>query len=183
MVEKIVYECEHCNKKQLKTKRGMTNHEDICWYNTKNKTCVTCTYGFIGYNMHEDKTQRKCFKDNKEGELLRGIEPIVECENWQCSDEYVNEEDIQNIEPPTNEYIREICLKFNELDYWCSINFLCDTEILYLLVKENDDLKSLVHKDNIENIELKDGKLNIEFVNEDENGFTGFTIDKHGIEY
>ena len=44
MRERIIYECEHCNRKKLINKTQMRKHEDICWFNSKNKTCLTCEH-------------------------------------------------------------------------------------------------------------------------------------------
>jgi hypothetical protein len=38
----IRYKCDYCNK-ELKTERGIANHENVrCYHNPKNTTCFTC---------------------------------------------------------------------------------------------------------------------------------------------
>lgn len=44
MIERIIYQCEHCNRKRYFNKTQMKTHEEKCWHNIKNKTCVTCGY-------------------------------------------------------------------------------------------------------------------------------------------
>ena len=44
MKEIKMYECEFCHKKRLKTKKPMQRHEDACYFNPKNKACITCKY-------------------------------------------------------------------------------------------------------------------------------------------
>lgn len=182
MIERKIFECEHCRKKRMFKKANMLKHEEICWYNAKNKTCVTCKFGEIRYDSETNDTTRKCYKNNKK-ELLENIKPVVNCEFWKCSEEYKElDEEIENTELITNEFIKRVATEFNKLNYWCSLAFLEDTEILCLLDKETGNLQELLGKDDIERIELKNNKLNIEF-DEDKNGFTACTINEFGIEY
>lgn len=48
MKERIIYECEFCrsvgNKKRSLSKDRMYRHENECFYNPKNKTCLTCAH-------------------------------------------------------------------------------------------------------------------------------------------
>ena len=39
-----VYECEHCKKYYKKSASSVKDHEKICFYNPRNKSCVTCSY-------------------------------------------------------------------------------------------------------------------------------------------
>ncbi|EPR12380.1 hypothetical protein [Ruminiclostridium papyrosolvens] len=49
MIERTVYQCEHC-KKYKRTPRiyfkstDTYTHEQFCFYNEKNKTCLTCKF-------------------------------------------------------------------------------------------------------------------------------------------
>ena len=51
MIEVKMYECEFCHKKRYKTKPPIKRHEDVCYFNPKNKACVTCN-NYDNYN-HE----------------------------------------------------------------------------------------------------------------------------------
>jgi hypothetical protein len=46
MKERIIYECEFCRSvnhpKRLLRKDQMVQHEHNCFYNPKNRTCLTC---------------------------------------------------------------------------------------------------------------------------------------------
>lgn len=48
MKERIIYECEFCRSKnrpkRLMSAQGMYLHENYCYYNPKNRTCLTCTH-------------------------------------------------------------------------------------------------------------------------------------------
>lgn len=91
MIERTIYECEHCHKKRLMNKTQMKKHEDICWYNSKNKTCCTC--------KHEESFMdsgnvfvRICHKDICTE--FDGFYPKVNCENWES---VIEEDDINGI--------------------------------------------------------------------------------------
>lgn len=42
MIERTVYECEHCHKKRLVSKYAMRDHEKECFYNPDSKSCILC---------------------------------------------------------------------------------------------------------------------------------------------
>lgn len=78
MRERIIYECEHCNKKRLLNKIKMKQHENICWYNDKNKTCITC-----GYNLFDGENNCCALNQNK------NKKPIINCSDWLDKEEYI----------------------------------------------------------------------------------------------
>lgn len=53
MKEVKMYECEYCGKRRYKTKKPMTRHEDSCYFNPKNKACVTCKYFYNNQALTE----------------------------------------------------------------------------------------------------------------------------------
>lgn len=83
MKERTIFQCEHCNKKRLINKTAMAKHEEKCWWNTKNKTCVTCEYNdtpYIESAMGIPIYGRKCEKTGYESNDNR---PIVNCAKWE----------------------------------------------------------------------------------------------------
>ena len=52
MIERTIFECEHCNKKRLISKYGMKKHEEKCFYNPIRKACITCN-NFINEPIHQ----------------------------------------------------------------------------------------------------------------------------------
>lgn len=93
---------------------------------------------------------------------------------------YLEEED-DNTEPLTIDFIKNVVAEFNKLNYWCNLVFKDNG--IYILHKESNNLQELIDIDNIDVISLKDNVLFIGFSDEDENGFTSCLIDKHGIQY
>lgn len=81
MRERTIYECEHCCKKRLFVKKKMQQHEEKCWYNPANKTCMTCKFGDINYIFEDDKTVRTCL--NGKHEFLESIRPSENCEFYK----------------------------------------------------------------------------------------------------
>ena len=76
MIERKIYECEHCNKKRLMNPYQMKYHEKICWYNPKNKTCVTCWHS------------GRCVKSCDLGiERVDYPKPNINCKHWKDYDE------------------------------------------------------------------------------------------------
>jgi hypothetical protein len=60
VIERKVYQCEHCKvfRKQPRiyfSKQDTYLHECRCWYNLKNKTCFTCKHNNEHYNESVDK--------------------------------------------------------------------------------------------------------------------------------
>lgn len=110
MIERIVYQCEHCkaNKSQPKilfSKDSMRAHEASCFYNKANKTCFTCC------NNSSDRRNKCLYDKNKKYDecveycKVIGIDPKEEfatwtigmkiqtdCEHWEERDSW-NEED------------------------------------------------------------------------------------------
>ncbi|WP_251862144.1 hypothetical protein [Clostridium sp. Marseille-Q2269] len=83
MKERIIFQCEHCNKKRLINKSAMEKHEERCWWNTKNKTCVTCKYNntpvvesAMGVLIYERECSKIGYKSNSN-------KPIVNCNQWE----------------------------------------------------------------------------------------------------
>lgn len=75
-----IYECEHCNKKRLINKTQMKKHEDICWFNLKNRTCLTCKW--FEYRSHQDEPK---YCNAKNGVLCGNI--ITGCDYWKEKEE------------------------------------------------------------------------------------------------
>lgn len=93
MIERIIYECEHCHKKRLISKGAMKNHEEKCWWNLKNKTCVTCWHdnGWFDNNP-EDGEYRKCFR----GIEFNSPKPKTHCPLWKEYTEGLEELEAQS---------------------------------------------------------------------------------------
>lgn len=95
MRERIIYECEHCNKKKLINKTQMKRHEDICWFNPKNKTCLTCKHYEYEPAYYEPHPELEGCPSERIGAIkycyfrdmtLYG-EPIVNCTDWEEKEE------------------------------------------------------------------------------------------------
>jgi hypothetical protein len=59
VIERKVYQCEHCKKFKRKpriyfSKNDMWCHEHNCFYNTDNRTCFTCKHNNRNYNEIND---------------------------------------------------------------------------------------------------------------------------------
>lgn len=80
MIERVIYQCEHCYKRKLMNKSAMKKHEKECWYNPENKTCVTCKYGeqFLNYGVYTNE----CNHPNRIKEF-EGSEPKLNCLMWE----------------------------------------------------------------------------------------------------
>lgn len=80
------YVCEHCNR-EYKRIINAIEHEDICWKNKENRTCLTCKYnGDIETCYHEYGSEefRVCTNEKcEECEEHEGLEPIIDCEFWE----------------------------------------------------------------------------------------------------
>lgn len=95
MVERTIYECEHCHKKRLLSKYAMRKHEDMCWFNLNNKTCLTCAnYVYeSSYEELHDELDYPCYEtvpavkyceaDHKDIEEA----PVINCELWKEREE------------------------------------------------------------------------------------------------
>lgn len=94
MREKLIYECEHCGKKRLINKTAMKRHEDNCWWNLTNKTCVTCAFdnGWFDKQGDDYGEFRKCFK----GVKFDNAKPKDNCNLWKHSLDEL--EDVNDIE-------------------------------------------------------------------------------------
>lgn len=95
MIERTIFECEHCHKKRLINKTQMKKHEEICWYNSKNKTCLTCKnyeyeaayqephYELEGCPMEEVPSFKYCNLKDKYLEIA----PETNCTGWIIKEE------------------------------------------------------------------------------------------------
>ncbi|MFR5643609.1 MAG: hypothetical protein ACLTK7_10620 [Clostridium paraputrificum] len=95
MIERTIYECEHCNKKRLINKTQMKKHENICWFNPKNKTCLTCSHyeyesGYLephpeldGCPCESVEAIRYCYL--KDVQLDK--QPRTNCKDWREEEE------------------------------------------------------------------------------------------------
>lgn len=86
----IMYECSYCNKFRTKKKIYVEDHESRCFFNPKNKACLTCEFckrrlrdneeqhnyfGFVytcsKYNISMfNRTNSKINIDNNTGEII-----------------------------------------------------------------------------------------------------------------
>lgn len=62
MIERTVYQCEHCKKFKEKprfyfNKELTYRHESKCLYNEKNRTCLTCKHN--NYDRYDNEVGRK----------------------------------------------------------------------------------------------------------------------------
>jgi hypothetical protein len=89
MIERTIFECEHCHKKRLMNKSQMKNHEEICWYNPKNKSCLTCSnYTYEPAYLEPHPELDGCPSENipalrycdSIGDLPE--QPFTNCEGW-----------------------------------------------------------------------------------------------------
>lgn len=51
------YGCEFkCSHRHSTSKSKIEKHEAVCWYNPKNKTCITCQFGKleVEYDPHDE---------------------------------------------------------------------------------------------------------------------------------
>ena len=95
MIERLIYECEYCNKKRLINKTQMKKHEDICWYNPKNKTCLTCNNYYYEAPYREPHPELEgCPSEFIEAlkycEVLHeDLEdrPRINCKHWKAKEE------------------------------------------------------------------------------------------------
>lgn len=85
MREVKMYECEHCGKKRLKTKRLMVKHEDVCYCNPKNKACITCHYYDNSfYACKYDNSTLGDVSVNEDGEAeIDNVKLKYKCSNWK----------------------------------------------------------------------------------------------------
>lgn len=84
MKERIIYECEHCEKKRYMSKYQMRDHEKICWYNPKNKACNTCEH-----NTYDGTRYCELGIKNEDGTMTS--KPEVNCGAWQLKSELEDE--------------------------------------------------------------------------------------------
>lgn len=113
-------------------------------------------------------------EDGTEIKLDLANERIIYTENEE-------DEELEKAEIITIDFIKRLVSEFNKLNYWCSLVFKDNS--IYIVDKETNNLQELIDIDDIDIIKLKDNKLSIEFIDEDENGFNCCLIDKKGIQY
>ncbi len=99
-IEYKVYGCKFkCGTKHSKSLEGVVEHESKCWYNPKNKTCMTCKYGKLVNDscdhpeLPENPVERWRYRDCseshcqdiefKENSHKEKIVPNVKCEFWK----------------------------------------------------------------------------------------------------
>ena len=112
MIERTVYQCEHCKKYRTLPKiyfsqRDMYLHECNCYYNLENKTCFTCKYNQRLHcenicELHlKDNIENNTYHKNDNNDFLGGVDgyygnkygisfPVSKqivsgCEHWEDS--------------------------------------------------------------------------------------------------
>lgn len=87
MIERKVYQCEHCKKfrrtpKIYFSRDHMHTHECVCYYNLENRSCYTCIH-----NIHQERYENKCqINHSKENKAFVGdmtLVPIKHCDDWE----------------------------------------------------------------------------------------------------
>ena len=87
MIERTVYQCEHCKKfrrtpKVFFSKERMYRHELSCYYKLEKRSCYTCIH-----NIHEERYENKCeinhMKNNAELPGDSTLAPIKNCDDWK----------------------------------------------------------------------------------------------------
>lgn len=90
MIERTIYECEFCHHKKLINKTTMKQHENGCWYNPKNKTCITCKNGRIAFKPMQKEgyvtLDKRCCIAHPEEIEFDGLFPITDCKYWEQSE-------------------------------------------------------------------------------------------------
>jgi len=76
--ERIIYECEHCNRYRRMNKTKVKEHESLCWYNTKNKTCVTCEYSLVFEKGNKRLRHCQCLS-----KTFKDMKPIEHCTQYK----------------------------------------------------------------------------------------------------
>ncbi len=108
-IEYKVYGCVFkCGQKHIKSLKKMIEHENTCWYNPVNKTCITCKYGELIHEYdphdemescpaeeyryrvcnHSDEAHDEYYKyiqsiKNYKTKHYADIAPMVNCNNWE----------------------------------------------------------------------------------------------------
>lgn len=110
MIERKVYQCEHCKPYRHKPKIYFNKsdayiHESACYYNLENKTCFTCRHNqrFNGQNICElhlkNDMENNVYYENKPNHFIGGkstyygnkdgvnlpvsLQIISNCEHWK----------------------------------------------------------------------------------------------------
>jgi hypothetical protein len=82
MREIKAYECEYCNKKMLRSKSGMRNYENRCFWNPKTKACMTCK-NYIGGGHYNGQCDLYFMNTNEELKINRTIKKLMHhCEYY-----------------------------------------------------------------------------------------------------
>lgn len=92
---------------------------------------------------------------------------------------------IEKAEPIDNKFMNKLCDSWNRIkDTWCTLSYSNKDECLKLKDIETGNITTLAALDDINYIKLdeREKKLIVEY-DEDEYGFTGFTLSTVGIEY
>lgn len=73
MIERTIYECEHCHKKRLINKSQIKKHEEECFYNPKRKACIICG------NFHYEPAYGE-YHNEIPGGAIEDVPEVRECE-------------------------------------------------------------------------------------------------------
>lgn len=94
MIERTTFECEHCHKKRLMNKNQMKKHEEICWYNPENKSCLTCSnYTYEAAYLEPHPELEGCPNEHvpafKYCDIVGDLpnEPFTNCEGWELKED------------------------------------------------------------------------------------------------
>lgn len=65
MIEKTIYQCEHCTEftsrpRKLMNKSKMKQHEQDCLYNKRNATCFSCHYNTEVFDPERSVLEHLC---------------------------------------------------------------------------------------------------------------------------
>ena len=77
MKKRTVYECDYCRKRLINT-TYMKKHEEGCWYNPKNKTCLACRFNYS--YVVDGVNKRECIKLEKELDYKK---PCINCNDYE----------------------------------------------------------------------------------------------------
>lgn len=107
MIERTVYQCEHCKLHKTKPKiyfssYRMWEHEHSCFYNPKNQTCFTCAHNDYYQSVYTDeygiegyRGGNHCYNEDapEEHRKVKRL-PIVNCPHWVDEREVYEDGDI-----------------------------------------------------------------------------------------
>ena len=95
MIERTVYQCEHCKLHKTKPKIYFSSyqmhiHENSCFYNPKNQTCLTCAHNDYYQSTYTDergiegrRLGNHCYSHEAPKEFQKAKRlPITNCPYW-----------------------------------------------------------------------------------------------------